>query len=381
MSVDKRCRALAMNSASSVSSIRRCSPQIRTQVSKAVVKLQFLSEGTTGATRPTRSSKKNISYSLSSSDYNVKKEDILKIGRIGSPEQNIPSRSMKRKTLSNSKVEEGSDESHSSSSDEILSFSPFSKKIKIGASSKSETGTSILSNGLPLERSERIKSEEHDAQDSEIRPNQIKHEKLLGLIRIDPNLTLHEICRNLEVEPEKQTVYHIHAGVIIGRESGKKKGSLDQSNKVSLGIPAHEIGVSRRQLKVLKVHPPSQGGDQIIESLEHKLASGYCVKRTGSQHQFEDMCQCEECLIYHCEYLKEKPRTCHTIEVQCPPDTANPIRVHRLDLNRECIKSRIIEGGPLKPDYLTVSTRLVRTSKILLRGTYCILLLAFICLY
>lgn len=377
MSVEKRRRALAMNSASSVSSIRRCSPQIRTQVSKAVVKLQFLSEGTTGATRPTRSSKKNISYSLSSSDYNIKKEDILK-----SSEQNIPSRSMERKTLSNSKVEEGSDASHSSSSDEILSFSPFSKKIKNGASSKSETATtctSSLSNGLPLERSERIESEEHDPQDSEIRPNQMKHEKLLGLIRIDPNLTLHEICRNLEVDPEKQTVYHIHAGVIIGRESGKKKGSVDQSNKVSLGIPAHEIGVSRRQLKVLKVHPPSQGGDQIIESLEHKLASGYCVKRTGSQ--FEDMCQCEECLIYHCEYLKEKPRTCHTIEVQCPPDTANPIRVHRLDLNRECIKSRIIEGGPLKPDYLTVSTRLVRTSKTLLRGTYCILLLAFICLY
>ena len=319
LSLEKKQLDMALQSASSASSIHTISDRNRELVSKAVMKLQFISD-----------SKQAYSKSTDSPDSRgeAKRKRTLNAALA---KQDVPSR-----TKVNDTDTSATDNSESSnSSNDFLSLK---KKVKISPST--------TCNG---NQSAREASDEHNSNskkhsnevsitakmESNTQQNQEKKQLHMGLIRIlGPNASsFTEICKSLESDSKMQTIYPLYNGAIIGRDDTRKTSTGNNSSntqKVSIGISPDENGVSRKQLQITNIFPPKGDPNRPIRPLD-KVA----VSCRWDEYTFK----------HHWRYLEDKQFCSPYIQIFCSPDVLKPILVRRLVANNDVYIQSWDDGG------------------------------------
>lgn len=229
----------------------------------------------------------------------------------------------------------------SDSDDDILVFSPFSKR---------SIDLPTRQNMQPLsEVTETVKTEEnkcgHNSRLVEKRFNASVASKIkLGLVRV-PGVRIGiqedilEIVESLEVDAKECTVYPLFDGALLGRDDHRRR-----MNKASIGIPSCETCISRKQLQVVSILPPLDP------------TSVFCS--APYDHLFNSL-----------SFLQHQQRSCPRIEIRSCEGIVNEASICRLHINHEHW-GKILRGENSNCDrhLLELKRSLGRGDAIVLRG-------------
>lgn len=225
----------------------------------------------------------------------------------------------------------------SDSDDDILVFSPFSKRL---------IDLPTTQNMQPVsEVAERVKTEEkcgHNSRLNEKRFNASVASKIkLGLVRVRVGMQedISEIVENLEVDANECTVYPVFDGALLGRDDHRRR-----MNKASIGIPSCETCISRKQLQVVSILPPLDP------------TSVFCS--APYDHLFNAL-----------SFLQHQQRSCPRIEIRSCEGIVNEASICRLHINHEHW-GKILRGENSNCDrhILEIKRSLGRGDNIVLRG-------------
>ena len=259
------------------------------------------------------------------------------------------------------------DSDSDSDSDFLPAFSPFHRSQNAPSTSARGTSEEKKSSSLAaaananagLKKSSSAKDEASNKTTNQMKPaiegQSISKDYRMGLIRLKESSntsSLLDLCNSLNSDPITQTIYPLFDGAILGRNE-LLCGSRKKRNKVILGIPSSERGVSKNRVQICKINPPQQPDRPV----------GRLTDKSGTSRL--------------CQYLEDKRCTSSTVNIRCVPDAMNRIAILEPRVNDDYFSERS-KGRRRGEPWMEVTHFLPVGNSITLYGT-CVCVCVCVC--
>lgn len=230
----------------------------------------------------------------------------------------------------------------SDSDDDILVFSPFSKRSIDLPTRQNVQPLSEVTKAVKTEENKCGHNSRLHVDVTEKRFNALVASKIkLGLVRVRVGMKedISEIVENLEVDAKECKVHPLFDGALLGRDDHRRR-----MNKTSIGIPSCETCISRKQLQVVSILPPLDP------------TSVFCS--APYDHPFNSL-----------SFLQHQQRSCPRVEIRSCEGIVNEASICRLHINHEHWR-KILKGENSDCDrhLLEFKRSLGRGDVIVLRG-------------